>query len=153
MRGRKPMIYPLPQNGLKYVPVPFDPLFIFYEDGSMYSRRTGKFMTYACRDENMNTAYYTLLNKNTGKTCSFSIRINLRRFFESNLPEFEGVEHKPIKDYEDLYQFYSNGKVWSKKSFKFLVSIKKQKSQFVSIIREGQKPYTFYIHKELKNYF
>ena len=147
------MIYPLPDNGLKYITVPFDPLFVFYEDGSMYSRKSGKFMTCSYKNGSKEAAFYTLFNKNIGKSCSFSVRINLRRYFEGKLPEFEGVQHKPIKGYEDLYQFYSNGKVWSKITLKFLVSVKKEKSQFVSIIREGQKPYTFYIHKELKNYF
>lgn len=152
-RGRKPKIYPLPQNGLKYIKIPFDENFIFYEDGSMYSRRSGKFMTSFYYNNNPNAAFYTLFDRNLGHTVSFSVRINLRRYFFGTLPQIEGVEHKPIKGYEDLYQFYSNGKVWSKTSLKFLVSIKKSNSQFVSIIKEGQKPYTFYIHKELENYF
>lgn len=149
--GRKAKIYPIPQLNLKYVELPFDNNFIFYQDGSIFSRRSGKFLM---RQYNQRSnGCYTLFNKNTGKITSFSVKSNLKKYFNNQLPQIDGVEHKPIIDFEDLYQFYSNGKIFSKITFKFLKSIKKGKSQYVSLKKAKRDPITFYIDIQFNNYF
>lgn len=95
--GTHKIKYPIPNLNLKYVELPQDSAYIFFEDGSLYSRKNGKWLTKA--NNGHGTDIYMVRNPKTGRSSSFSVGAAIRKYFNPDLVEIEGLEHKPIKDF------------------------------------------------------
>lgn len=148
--GQHKIKYPIPNLNLRYVQLPIDPSYIFFEDGSLYSRKNGIWMARA--NNGRGTDIYMVRDPKTGRSKSFSISAAIRKFFNPDLDQIEGLDHKTIKDFPN-YELYSNGKVWSRTHNKFLKGAFNGKNYFVALRNDKGEQTTFYPQKVLEEYF
>lgn len=90
------------------------------EDGRIYNTKTKRYVVHTYSTVKGYHFETVGLVDDNGKIHRFNVDSLVRRTMNSDLPELEGVEHKPMLDYEDIYEVYSNGKVWSKKYCKWM---------------------------------
>ena len=148
-RRRKYKTYSIPQIGCDYILLPFDNEFVFYQNGKLFSLKTGAFLKVS--KNKRGTEFYSVRNGDLDKIHTFSIKKALKEFFHNKLPQIDGVQHKTIEDYPQ-YQLYSNNKVWSKRNNIWLKGATTNGSYFVAITnKDGVK--TFYPSVEHKKYF
>lgn len=90
--------------------------YVLFKDGKVWSKVMGKFITpYETVQGRMNGIAICYNHKQVNTTID-----HLLKMFFCNLPEIEGVEHKPMFGYEDYYEIYSDGRIWSKHQLKWL---------------------------------
>lgn len=138
---RRTKIYDLPEVDMKHVPLTdINELYQLYEDGRIFSRIFGKWLTPCII--NGDQAYGLLIH---GKHHSTFSKSSLLRKYFGGIPEFEYIQHKPLKGYEEDYEIYSDGRVFSKREFRFLVP-KKTKSnwKFVCVLDKRVRRKTLY---------
>ena len=82
-------------------------------------------------------------------------RLLIDYFWSKDLPQIEGVQHKPMFDYENIYQIYSNGQIWSKKSWKWMTSCLESRGRYYlyCLQNEEGKTRTEYVHRLLAENF
>lgn len=149
-QGRIKRFYPLPKTNQKTCPLPCSPQYVMFQDGSLYSTKSGKFLT---KTKDINGIEIYSFKRPNGVSTTITIAATLRKLFHNQLPDIEGVEHKPIEGYQGLYQFYSNGKVWSYRNCMFLVGAINNGKYYVSLVNQDGIVSTFYPHKFLDDYF
>ena len=147
-RRRKDVTYSIPESKYKYVVLPDDPEFIFFENGDLYSLKTGTYLTRATKDDGAD--YYSIKCGPTNKFKTFSIKRAIKKFFHNQLPQI-GIPHATIKDFPN-YQLYANGKVWSRITYMWLKGATKNESYFVALVNEKGTT-TFYPKNHLDEYF
>lgn len=135
-------LHDLPKNvTAKHVPlVDINEYYELYEDGRIFSRVTGKFLTVVLIN---NHPVYCLVTN--GKNIAYSADFLVRKYF-TGLPQFDYVQHVPLKGYENEYQVYSDGRIYSKINYDFLTPKKtKTNWKFVCILDKKCKRKTCYI--------
>lgn len=147
-RRRNNVTYSIPDLGCKYILLPFDNEFVFYQNGNLFSLKTGAFIKKQIT--NHGVEFYSIRNGQLKKTHTFVIEQAIKVYFHNQLPQ-NGCKHSTIKDFPN-YQLYSNGRVWSKKNFIWLKGATTNTSYFVTLVNENG-PQTFYPNNHLNEYF
>lgn len=75
-------LFEIPTTNLKYVEIPFNKNYIFFEDGQMFNRMTGKYVN-KNKSSKCKTEYYYIWNTETEKYISFVVRKNIKKYFMS----------------------------------------------------------------------
>lgn len=117
--------------------------YIIFEDKRVWSKSRNKFKK------------PTLMNGNPGLTLVLdngkTRTTTIEQLYRENLiimPQIEGVEHKPMNGYQNLYQIYSNGMIWSKRENHALsVCHTKQGYDLVCLQDQNVKLKTGYIYR------
>lgn len=143
----------IPDRGMRYIEVPFDKSYIFYEDGVMYSRKSGVFLTpyYNTRTKHKKT--YLLQKGCKTYFCTWNIENNIRKYFLDNPPKIEGVKWKDMLRYEGEYVIYQNGQVWSLKQCKWMTACKNKGGYLLFCLCKDNKRKTEYLHRLLAENF
>ena len=149
MSKRPKELFPIPETNLRHIQLQIHPDYVLFQNGDLFSRVTGKFIkrTIDAKGNQM----YSFKNIFTNKNTTITVKATVRKYFHNQLPQFEGVKHKPIENYPD-YELYSNGRVWSKNSCFFLHGAYAGDTYFVSLVNDYVTT-TFYPHKHLSQYF
>lgn len=136
-------LYDLPNEKIKHITLTeINDLYQLYEDGRIFSRVIGGYLKSSIIHKKEQV--YTLVVKSIGKSTTFSKQFLIRKYF-GGIPEFDFIQHVPLKGYEDEYEIYSDGKVFSKREFRFLVPKKtKTNWKFVCILDKNIKRKTLY---------
>lgn len=153
----KRMRYQLPKEkeNMKHATLKdINPVYQLYEDGSLFSRTSGKFIkSYISKG----IQYYIIPTTYTNsKTSSFGKERLVKKYIIGKVaPQIEGVEHKPMLGYQGIYQIYSNGQVWSYSKFKWMTAClesRKKYSLYCLMDAEGNIR-TEYVHRLLAENF
>lgn len=149
-------IYQLPQEkeNMKHVPLTdINPNYQLYEDGSLFSRLSGKFVhSYISKG----VQYYIFPSlKVKAKTSSYGKNRLIKKYIIGKYtPEIEGVEHKPMLGYEGIYQIYSNGQVWSYNMLKWMTACSTKRGYLLYCLMDAEgKIRTEYVHRLLAENF
>ena len=149
MKWSKPHQLPKEYEYLKHAPLyDISPYYEIYQNGEIYSRMSGKFLTKHLHQKSIGIS----LRRN-GKLTTFSIDALYRKYI-IGMPEIEGVEHKPLKNYEQYYEVYSDGRVFSKREYKFLkICTNQEKYHMFSVVNDDGRITSCYIHRAVYETF
>ena len=142
--SKKLIIKPeLPQKNMRHAPLSgINKDYEIYEDGSIFSRMTGKWMSLQIYGPEKNKIGYTL-TKAEGGLSSYSKDCLLREYI-IGIPQIEGVKHVPYVHNED-YEIYDNGEIYSKKHYKFLTAHYSNTNwKFVCALKKDGNKFTMY---------
>lgn len=95
--------------------------YLVSEEGNVFDTKTKRYKSLLTVTKNGNDYFLYRLMNDQGQDKAIYISSIIRKTFNNQLPEFPNVEHKPLKDYEDRYEVYSDGKIWSKFKHSFLL--------------------------------
>ena len=117
--------------------------YIMLEDKRIWSKRKNDFL----HPSDMHGLPAVCLILDNGKTMTTTVE----RLYRQNLvsmPQIEGVQHKPMKGYQNLYQIYSNGMIWSKRfNLPLQICHTKQGYDLVCLEDQNKKLKTGYIYR------
>lgn len=152
--GRKAVIHQLPNFEpyvhLKHKPLPYCSLYQMYETGQLYSRRSGHFMKQVIWKHKNDVIGWTIKNEK-GKMNSFSRDLVLKKLFNP-IPQFEGIRTAVLDGFSN-YIFYSDGRIFSLKSWSFLKKCNINKFDGYCLLKDNGQKKTVYIQKILKELF
>lgn len=149
MSKRPKELFKIPERNMRYIELDIHPDYVLYQNGDLYSRVTGKYITKTINDKGIQM--YSFRNIFTNKNTTITIKSAIRKYFFNQLPQIPGVKHQTIVNFPD-YELYSNGKVWSKNSCFFLQGVYAGGTYYVSLVNEFGTV-TFYPHKHIRQYF
>lgn len=145
---------------MKYIKAPFDNSFIFYEDGVMFSRKSGQYIKaqtqIGCHEDNKGVYYICNIDPVTKKRkyYTFPIGQNIIRYFGENPPKIEGVECRDMKRYQGKYCIYKDGRVWSLVQCKWMTASKNQSGYMLYCLSTPEKKkQTEYMHRLIAENF
>lgn len=127
------------------------------EDGRLYNSRTKRFSTAHEYNTLKGYKFFMVYNKDRSISTTISYDKVMHKYFNITppIPEIQGVQHRPLKNYEDQYEIYSNGKIYSKRKFRFL-DIKKKKTNnflFFSAVNKNDEVKTIQLAKAVYETF
>lgn len=113
--------------------------YIIHEDGRVYNTRWKRFLKIT--ELKVGDYNYKIIRlcSDEGEAKLFYMNDILKQLFDVKLPEIDGVEHKPVKDYEGIYTAYSNGQIYSHVSCKFLKPLSYNGVQYVALVKDHYK--------------
>ena len=148
--GRKRRLHDLPESNLRHITLEIDDRFQIYEDGKIFSRKSGKWLKpmVGYKGEQI----YVICNYQENKRTTITVKPFLAKYFFCEPPE-NGIEHKPVVGLEDRYQFYRDGKMWSRITGKFLKLSTIKTYGIYCLVDQKKIGHSFYPDVEWSKYF
>lgn len=130
------------------------PDYAIRRDGTVINKRTNKLVPIS-KTGGTRVSDSVVIYQN-GKQTSRTIKSLLRKYFGGvGAPQIEGVEHKPMIGFQNRYQIYSNGQVWSKTKQRWMTACLESKKRYYLYCLQNEQGQvtTQYVHRLLAENF
>ena len=142
---------------LKLKQIEGHPSYYIRQDGVVINVHNNKVAKVYKTGPNKKTSSVIIYCPKIKKCTTLSIKHLLKVYFgqKDQLPEIEGIEHKPMLGYQGRYQIYSNGQVWSRLHDRWLVACYQSKGRYLLYCLQDAngKIKTQYLHRLLAENF
>lgn len=130
----------LPEKNCRFVVLEtINPIYVLYEDGSLYSRVAKRFLS-----TTENGRFYNLLKASGGQSL-FSKDFLIRRFI-TKLQPLKNIEHKQLVD-NSVYYVTKDGRIFSTRVYQFINPCTTRSGWSVVSLIKDKKRVTTYVAK------
>lgn len=113
--------------------------YIIYDDGRIFNMKWQRFL----KPTTIHEGKYKFIRlvSDQGKGKYFYVHFLIKKLFGNVCPEIEGLEHKPIKGYEGLYECYSDGSIFSCRREMFLKTVINNGNNYIYLSNDSGKKF------------